>query len=312
MDENGILNTLIDSYNIKFNAIKMLREGGCVSYCVFGENEKYFMKIIPSAFMDTAKQSLSILMYLEEKKFPSPRVILTKNRTPYIKIDESDGKTFGVLFEFIDGQEPNEGENIETIGALVGQLHSIMSEYKGELQVYSKEFFINRYINILKKKNYDACKTEMFREYGDILWKRVESLPRGFCHGDLHRGNLLRTSSSNYYILDFDTSCNAFPIYDIMIMCNSTNYFDFDEKGYQKSKSIYEAFLKGYTKYCKLSDKELRAFYDLIAIYHYQLQATIIEIYGIDCVDDKFLDKQLDWLMRWRRQCDVNVKIRYK
>ncbi len=90
-------------------------------------------------------------------------------------------------------------------------------------------------------------------------------------------------------------------------MCNSTNYFDFDEKGYQKAKITYESFLKGYTKYCTLSDMELRAFYDLIAIYHYQLQATIIEINGLDCVNEKFLNKQLDWLMKWRRQCEMNI-----
>ena len=307
MNEKKILNALLDSYNINFSALELLRKGGCVSYCALGESEKYFMKIIPSAFMGTAKQSLSILMYLEEKGFPSPRIILTKNGLPYIEIDETDGKTFGVLFQFIDGQEPGEGENVETIGALVGQLHSIMNEYKGNLQVRGKEFFIDRYINILKKKNYDANKTEMFREYGDTLWKKVEKLPRGFCHGDMYRGNLLRTCAGKYYILDFDTSCNAFPIYDIMIMCNSTNYFDFDEKGFQKAKSTYESFLKGYSKYCTLTDMELEAFYDLIAIYHYQLQATIIEIYGLDCVDEEFLDKQLDWLMRWRGQCEINL-----
>jgi Ser/Thr protein kinase RdoA (MazF antagonist) len=256
--------------------------------------------------MDTAKQSLSILMFLEEKGFPSPRIIPTKNGFPYIELDEPKGKAFGVLFEFIDGQEPGEGEDIETIGSLVGQLHSIMCEYNEKLQIHGKEFFIDRYINILMEKNYDASKTEMFREYGETLWKRVENLPRGFCHGDMHRGNLMRTSFGKYYLLDFDTSCYAFPIYDIMIMCNSTNYFDFDEKGYQKAKSTYESFLKGYSKYCSLNDMELKAFYDMIAIYHYQLQATIIEIYGIDCVDEKFLDKQLDWLMRWRRQCEIN------
>lgn len=48
----------------------------------------------------------------------------------------------------------------------------------------------------------------------------------------------------------------------------------------------------------------LKAFYDLIAIYHFQLQATIIEIYGLDCVDEKLLNKRLNWLMRWCKQCE--------
>jgi hypothetical protein len=53
-----------------------------------------------------------------------------------------------------------------------------------------------------------------------------------------------------------------------------------------------------------VNELELRAFYDLIAVYHYQLQATIIEIHGLDCVDEAFLDQQLDWLMRWKHQCE--------
>lgn len=305
MENNQIIKLLNDSYSIKINSLEQLREGGCISYCVWSGNQKYFLKIIPSAFLDTAKQSLSILEFLNEKGFPCPNIITTKNDLPYVEIDELDCNIYLVLFDYIDGYEPGEGEDIEAIGELVGKLHSIMREYKGNLRERGKEFFIDRYINILKKKGYDELKTNTFREYGDVLWKRVEMHPRGFCHGDLHRGNLLKTHSGKLYILDFDTSCYAFPTYDIMIMCNTTNYFDFNENGYQSAKRTYETFLKGYTKYNTLNDAELRAFYDLIAIYHYQLQATIIEIYGLDCVDEEFLDKQSDWLIRWREQCEM-------
>ncbi|OPJ64121.1 phosphotransferase enzyme family protein [Clostridium oryzae] len=304
MEENRLLSMLTDFYNKKFIKIKLKRKGGCESYYIWSEQKKYFMKIIPSAYMDTAKQSLSILAYLEQKEFPAPRIIQTKNGLLYVEIEDMECKFFVVLYNFIDGREPEEGEDLETIGELVGRLHCLMQKYKGNLQVKGKEFFIDRYINILKKKNYAENKIKIFSEYGDTLWKKVENLPRGFCHGDLHRGNLLKTDSGEYHLLDFDTSCNAFPIYDIMIMCNSTNYFDFDESGYQRSKNTYEFFLKGYTRYCSLSGMELRAFYDLIAVYHYQLQATIIEVYGLDCVNDEFFDKQLKWLMKWQEQCE--------
>jgi len=56
-------------------------------------------------------------------------------------------------------------------------------------------------------------------------------------------------------------------------------------------------------KYNKLSQAEADAFFDLIALYHFALQATIIEMCGIDCVDGAFLDNQLEWLYRWREQC---------
>ncbi len=304
MVEAKMLRMLNNMYDIKVNSLQLLRKGGCASYSATGTSGVYFMKIIPAAFMDTVKQSIDILLFLEEKGFPSPRIISTKKGFRYVEVDELDGKYLWVLFDFIEGSELEEGENVEQIGELIGQLHNIMREYKGILHIRQKEFFIDRYINILGRKNYNTSKTNLFREYGDTLWKRVENLPRGFCHGDMHRGNVLKTSTGKHYLLDFDTSCNAFPTYDIMIMCNSTNYFDYDEKGYSNASHTYEAFLKGYTKHCTLSDMEYMAFYDLIAIYDYQLQATIIEIYGLDCVDEQFLDKQLDWLMRWREQCE--------
>lgn len=303
MNYNEMINILTNNYNIKFTNIELLRKGGCISYCVWSDDVKYFLKIIPTPFMDTAKQSLDILLYLQEKGFPSPYIITTKEGTSYIENIDLEGSNLWVLFEFIEGREPDVGEDIETIGSLVGQLHTVMNDYNKELPVHDKEFFIDRYIHILKKIHYNENKIEMFREYGDYLWKCVENIPLGFCHGDLHRGNLLKTISGKYYLLDFDTSCKAFSMYDIMVLCNSTNYFNFDENGYEKTKYTYEAFLKGYLKYRKLSKIEINSLYNLIAIYHYQLQATIIEIYGLDCVDEAFFDRQLDWLMRWSEQC---------
>lgn len=304
LTEKKLFDVLSENYNINIITIELIREGGCISYSVSGESCKFFMKVIPLAFMDTAKQSLSILKYLKEQEFPVPDIITTKDGLPYVELVELNVRSILVLYNYIEGREPDEGEDIETIGMLIGLLHKIMLGYKRELPEHGKEFFIDRYIDILRKKNYNGNKIEIFREYGDLLWTRVQNLPRGYCHGDMHRGNLLKTTDGKYFLLDFDTSCNAFPMYDVMIMCNSTDYFNFDEYGYLKSKIVYEAFLKGYTKFFSLSDMALNAFYDLIAIYHYQLQATIIEIYGLDCVDENFLDKQLDWLMKWREQCN--------
>jgi len=300
-----MLETLNSMYTIQAISLQLFREGGCCSYIVFGASQKYFLKVVPGAFLDTINQSLNILVFLEERGFPSPRIIPTIEGLLHIEVNNTQSKTIWVLFDFIEGSEPSHVEDIESIGELVGQLHSIMRDYTGELSVRRKEFFIDRYITILNQKKYDKSKIVLFEEYGEMLWKRVEKLPIGFCHGDLHTGNLLKSSAGKLYLLDFDTSCHAFPTYDIMIMCNSTNYFEFNEKGYLYATTTYEAFLKGYLNYCTLSSREHEAFYDLIAIYHYQLQATIIEIYGLDCVDDKFLDKQLDWLMRWRRQCEM-------
>ena len=69
-----------------------------------------------------------------------------------------------------------------------------------------------------------------------------------------------------------------------------------------KSKEILTRFLPEYLKYNMLSQAEITAFYDLITLYLFTLQAMVIENYGLDCVDNTFLDKQLDWLYKWQEQ----------
>lgn len=98
-------------------------------------------------------------------------------------------------------------------------------------------------------------------------------------------------------------------MYDPALICNMTDYFTLEEDGYAKSKEVYMRFLPEYMQYNDLSQQDMDAFYDRIALYHFALQATIIEIFGIDCVDNAFLDRQLKWLYKWQEQCAVNSRL---
>ncbi|WOO37044.1 phosphotransferase [Anaerocolumna sp. AGMB13020] len=306
MTTSDILLQLNHSYPLYFRSLELLSEGGSRTFCAWSDHEKYFLKVIPFAFCDSAKQSTDILLYLEENRFPSPSVIKTKSGKAYV--EGQDKENILVVFNYLEGEEPEPDDNLELAGELIGKLHQLMRAYKEDLPEHNKKYFINRYIDLLKQMSYDENKLNKFREYGEYLWSRVENLPRGFCHGDLYPGNLFKTLKGNYYILDFDTASYAFPLYDCVLFCNRTNYFDYEEEGLLRSKKAFQSFLKGYSRYSILSTEEINAFNDLLAIYHYQLQATILEIHGPNCVDEEFLDRQLDWLMCWRKQCEKEEK----
>lgn len=302
MDNEMILNTLRKYYSIEIETIEFLRTGGCTSYIVFCKDKKYLLKIINDAFMDTIQQSVDIMHYLELHEFPVPKIINTAMGQSILHVIHRGTKYLFIMYEFIYGDEPDINEKARDIGELIGKFHLIMQNYAGNLTVRGKPFFIDRYINIIKAKGYPKKEIEKYVELGNKLWESVKDLPCGYCHGDLHRGNLLITPKNELYILDFDTSCYAPRMFDIMVMCDTTNYFDFDPKGIDFTTLIFNQFLEGYSKYISLSDSEVKSFYDFIAIRHYQLQATIIEIYGLDCIDEHFIDKQLRWLQNWRRQ----------
>lgn len=303
MNVQNILAALNRHYDKNIQAVKLFREAGNCSYTVtaYGANKKYFLKTIRYPYLETALESVDIQMYLLLNEFPVIPIIFTKDGAPYVHIEEQETKYLFILYDFIDGNEPAP-EDTEEAGALVGKLHQIMKDYTGRLLVRDKHFFIDRYVEIMRKKQYS--KWEAFHTYGNELWNRVKNLPRGYCHCDLYDGNIHKTDGGAMYVVDFDTSCTAFPMYDIVLFCNRTHYFKFDHDGYKRSKIRLENFLKGYLRHSLLTAEEISAFYDLIAVYHFQLQATVMEARGYDCVDDNFFDKQYDWLLCWKKQCE--------
>lgn len=297
MNDIKILELLRKNYDINTDSITFNRKGGCVSYIVNSSNEKYFLKIIDNAFLDTAIQSIDIQQYLIKNGFPVPQIIETKDNSSYFIYENQ----LFVLYEYIDGVEPNINNNAEEVGNLVGKLHKLMSSYSSELTTHNKEFFVDRYIDILRKKHYPDEKLNEYIEIGNQLWNSVKDLPCGFCHGDLHRGNLLKTENNKIYVLDFDTACFAPQLFDIAVMCDTTDYFNFDNKEFGHTTDIFNRFMSEYSKYNEI-DFTINQFYDFIALRHFQLQATIVEIYGLDCIDEAFIDKQLDWIKQWRKQ----------
>ena len=297
MDEKTLQNILTVDYGIESSSLEFLREGGAHTYIVNGKT-KYLLKVIGAAFSDTARQSVAIMRYLEEKDFPVPKTILTKSGESIFETEANGEKKLIVLMEFIEGDEPELEICAAEVGALVGRFHQLMEEYPLELLSHGKEFFIDRYLNFLCQKNYPRIAE--YEELGRRLWNKVKTLPKGLCHGDLHRGNLLQNPAGRIYLLDFDTACHAPLMFDVMVMCDMTNYFNLQPEDIDETKEVYQKFLSGYSKYHKLSHEEILSFPYWAAIRHFQLQATILEIHGIDCIDEGFIDGQLLWLNKWQ------------
>ena len=294
----NIINMLNEHYALTFDRFELLREGGSISYAVFSGDDKYFLRVISPAFFDTAATGADIQVFLRNKGFPVPLIIFTKENLPYIKTNDK----LLILYEFIDGAECEPEQDAKKIGALIGKLHSSMKDYKGRLIKRDKQFYIGRYIDILRKVQYP--RVDEYIAYGDDLWEKIKDLPMGYSHGDMYCGNIHKTPEGKLYIIDFDTSCEGFPIYDLALICNRTDFFVYDESRLLNTKTTFEEMLPEYQKFNSISQSEINSFYDIIALYHFTLQATIMEIHGSNCVDSIFLDNQLDWLYRWRKQCD--------
>lgn len=300
MEINTIITLLQQHYGLFIRSIELFRQGGNTTYCVNTGSSTYFAKVIGGVFLDTAKTSLEIQTYLIEHSFPVIPIVPTLTGESSIEFRIQGAGYILVLYPFIRGHEPSVDQLVDA-GALVGELHCIMAQYPGQSVVRDKPFFIDRYTTMMKRLDY--ARLDEFQVLGDELWSRVKELPRGFCHGDLYDGNVHHAENGKVYIVDFDTACTAFPMYDIVLFCNRTDYFQFDTLGYARTRTRLGQFLEGYSQVRSLSRAEVEVLDVMIALYHYQLQATIFEIHGYDETTIPFLDRQYEWLCRWKDQC---------
>jgi len=294
MNEQILLSLLNEHYELSLTRLAFLREGGAKSYVAQGDAGKYLLKVVSPAFGDTVRQSASVMRFLTDRGFPAPKVISTAGGEAVPEIIIDGEARLLVLTEFIEGEEPELESCAEAVGELTGQLHALLAEYPGRLTVRGEQFFIGRYIDMLEKRGYAGV--DAYRRLGQEQWRRLGDMPACVCHGDLHRGNLLQSPDGRLWLLDFDTVCVAPRMFDIMVMCDMTDYFCFDPAGLDTAVRVYRQFLTGYSRRIALTERERQSFFAWIAVRHFQLQATIFEIHGVDLLRSEFADSQLAWL----------------
>lgn len=205
-----------------------------------------------------------------------------------------------VLSEYIEGKEPDLCVRAEKVGDLTGRLHRLLLDYKGTTIERGYPFFVERYVEILRRKKDPLADT--YAALGVKFWERVKNCPRAVCHGDLHRGNLLETEEGKVYFVDFDTLCTAPRMFDVMAMCDMTDYFSLQSSDIRTTKAVYKNFLAGYVRHIVLTEAERASFNDWVVIRHFQLQATIVEMFGAGCIDNDFVDRQLQWIKSWEER----------
>lgn len=296
-----LIEQLIKQYGIKFNTIHLLRDWIGQVYIVNKDKQKYILKVFRKQYANNALQSAAVMHYLKSSGFPVPFINTTVNGDLYFLTED---ERIAVLYEYIEGSEPKRKKDLEELGHLSGRMRCLMEKYKGDLEPKDRKFYIERYLSVLNAKNYKGV--TQFNETGTKLWNRVKDNKLGFCHGDLHLGNMIQ-NSSEIILYDFDACGIAHPLYDIATLCDGTDYFNLANENFEtgiiRTNKNIDTFLKGYNKYYSINDAEIRNIFDYIAIRHFDIQATIIECQGLDCIDETFLNNQYSWLTKWEDAC---------
>ncbi len=291
-----LLQCLNAHYAIHFDWSRSNRDMGSTSYIVYSGKKPYFLRFVKPALAATGINGVQVQQFLARRDFPVPAILPTANGSDWV---EWQGGLL-ILYEFIEGEDVDQEEEAEAIGALTGRLHREMKDYRGELVKRDRDFYLGRYLATLERKAYP--RVEAYRTMAEAIWEKAGNLSMGYCHGDLYRGNIRKGTDGKLYVHDFDTSCWGLPMYDVALICDRTDYFHFQEENFDRSQALLARFLTTYREEHPLGNEEAAAFPALIALQHFSTQATIMELFGMESFSHQDMDEQLLWLEQWNRQ----------
>ncbi|MGZ9583076.1 phosphotransferase [Paenibacillus marinisediminis] len=306
MDYYNLIETINLSYRIGIQHIELYREMIGRVFLLHNGDKQYVLKVYRSNKTDDALQTVRILDYLKANSYPVVSIVRSVQDASHIVLNCQDGNCIGIVYEYVEGETPDGKIEAELIGKQIGSLHQLMEGYPDKLIKRTKIEYIDDYISIMRELNVDSGKVLELEHYGNELWERMRSLPKGFSHGDLHTGNMIKNQRGQYVLFDFDEASGDYPSMDVAYMSDDTNFNHFHESAYDRTMRLYERFYSGYSKIRTLSDNEFHAVFDFIAIRHYQIISRIVRCQGLSSISKDFCDEQYSWLIRWKNLCMKN------
>lgn len=256
-----------DNYGINIEKIVLYRISGGLVYFVNAKDNKYVFKVHTSYSMNNdlhgkafrAHQSFNVIDYLYKNDFPMAKIYRTKDNELFTKIPMLKGDSVGALFDFIQGDDISLNGNIERIAKTTASMQKIMKNYEGQLNVLQKDFYIDRMIKMLNTYCVGNSKIKELAEFGDFAFRKIKSLPKGFCHGDYGTHNM-KMKGNKIFVFDFDVASKTYPMFDIALICDTGNFWKFSEKAMLKTKGNIDRFVETYAKYCDLSQAEVDSY----------------------------------------------------
>lgn len=316
INESALAVIVMEKY--RFNAgveVVFWRTGiaGNDTYIIRTSEKKYMMKIY---YVKTDRAqieaSIEIMIIMKKRGINVPEVIIAKDNSSFIHIDFPEGERIGVLFEYIDGTEPditNEHDSMK-IGEMLYQIYSEMDSINKEmpLRVIGKDYLVQNAIDQL----YEYIPTEKekidyLRKSGDEIWDYISgSIEKtkqtyGLCHGDFHCGNMKKDKNGAIYIFDFDACGYGYRIFDIGVYAN-INWKPTTISELDNDNKVFDMFSKGYS-YCRgISETEKMCFHSILGLRHLELLGMVLRnctvFEGIHWIEEN-LRNTYNWFMEW-------------
>lgn len=268
------------------------------TYFVMDEKkEMYIFRLYRAGWRDYSAISfeLQALLHLHEQSFDVSYPIQKKNGLLINELEAPEGKRYGVLFSYTEGERPEiNAANSEVIGGTLGRLHRLSSDLSPE---HERGFELDTnhlldepeaVISPVIEKYMDADALRIFKTVVENTKADLAELDleKGFCHGDFHNHNM-HIHDDTISVFDFDSCAVGYRGYDIAVSWWNlkNNYRSLEEE-------CWDAFLQGYLAERNLSGAEMKSLPLFITARRIWLMGTMLnnnDVWGTNWINKRSL-----------------------
>ena len=287
-------------------------------FFLMGVNDTYLLKTKTTTYvlriyrkgwrsLSEIQYELDVLLFLQKAGIAVSVPIQRKDGQLIGTIHAPEGVRFLVLFSYALGREvAYESEDTDAAyayGKIAAQIHAVTEEFRSPHQRtgLDLEHLIDdplRWIEpmLLHRAEdwaYIQAFAERLRQWGRSL--PLSSLEEGFCHGDLHWGNVRVQENNILTLFDFDCCGMGWRAYDIAV-------FRWSARLRGKEEEQWSAFLRGYREVRNVHEMDIQAIPYFVAMRHLWLMGLHTgnrEDFGIAWMNDAYFEKAIKFLRDW-------------
>lgn len=271
--------------NFPFRVKKVKRLSGFydANFSIVTDKGSRFVKVYGGDTLPSITFQIDFIEHLYKGRIPVGKVVETVKGKKYFPVLN----TYGIVQTFLKGEHVDEKtispKLLENLGAMLGKIHKVTKgkKFKGKKwKVYPWDLsqFALTAKNLPKVKKHLSADTYRLCEKVISDWKErlkgLSTLKKGVAHNDFHGKNILVEKNKCVGITDFGDSMYTWYAADIAVALMHLCFF-----APRPDKNI-QAFLKGYSRYFKLTPNELQYIPLLMRMRAYLVTVEITNQFG--------------------------------
>lgn len=299
----SIKQIITSSYGIKkISQCELLQSNIHDTYKIFGDEKNYILKLFNKSWNRFAdiEYEINVLNFLKTSSCPVSYPLLSESGQYILKLDAPEGGRYFYLSTYAYGEELDYrvSKNAYTYGQSVANLHQKSQLFKPE--TYEKKLDVVTMYETAKDKlklfllNFPEERA-FFVKVTNLLTERIQSfdfseLEHGFCHGDLHGGNVKYWHDKGVFY-DFDFCGYGLISYDIAAFKWMSMLRNNDK--------IWNEFISGYRAVKRLPENELEPivlFAAIRDIWIMYLFINRVDDMGAQYISKPYIEKRMSFL----------------